>query len=61
MFLTETVLVGVISEVIGIFTGYRLSYALAYILSNFMQTQQQNSASRTPETRITINPVFSLE
>jgi ABC-type antimicrobial peptide transport system permease subunit len=60
MFLSEAVLIGLIGGLIGVFTGYGSSYALASILSNFMQPQQQNTIIRTPETRgMSINPVFS--
>jgi len=46
-------------------TGYGLSFALAYMLSSFMQPQQQqqNSAFQTSETHptIAISHVFSPE
>lgn len=62
MFLAEAVWIGVFGGLIGLFTGYGLSYVLAYALSGFMQPYQQNAAFSTPETqRININPVFSPE
>jgi putative ABC transport system permease protein len=63
MFLTEAMLIGVMGGLIGISTGYGLSYFLAYTLSNFMQPRHgQDTVFQTQETqRIAINPVFSFE
>ncbi len=63
MFLTEAVLIGIMGGLIGIFTGYGLSYFLAYILSGSMQPRHgQDTVFQTPETqRMAINPIFSLE
>jgi putative ABC transport system permease protein len=63
MFLSEAVLIGIIGGLIGIFTGYGLSFALAYMLSSFIQPQRQDTTFQTPEAqqRIAINPVFSPE
>lgn len=61
MFLAEAVLIGLIGSVIGLFTGYGLSYGLASLLSGFIQPQQ-NTTFQNPETPpLTITPVFSLE
>jgi len=60
MFLTEAALIGMIGGIVGIFSGYGLSYALAYMLSGFAQPQHQDTVFQTPETqRMAINPVFS--
>ena len=63
MFLSEAVLIGIIGGLIGIFTGYGLSFALAYMLSSFIQPQHQDTTFQTPEApqRIAISPVFSPE
>jgi putative ABC transport system permease protein len=62
MFLSEAVLIGVTGGLIGIFTGYGLSYALTYVLSGFMQPQHQGTVFQAPEAqRMTINPVFTPE
>lgn len=62
MFLTETMLIGMIGGVIGIITGYGLSYALAYGLSGIIQSQQQNVTSPGPPTQpLRITPLFSPE
>lgn len=62
MFLTEAMLIGVIGGLIGLFTGYGLSFGLAYMLSGFMHLDQQDGVFQTPEAqRMAINPVFSLE
>lgn len=62
MFLTETMLIGVIGGIIGILTGYGLSYALAHGVSSLIQTQQQNPTAQGPETQsLTITPIFSPE
>lgn len=60
IFLTEETLIGIIGELIGVFTGYGFSYILAYVLSGFMQPQQQDAVFQTPETqRMLITPAFS--
>jgi putative ABC transport system permease protein len=61
IFLSEALLTGIVGGLIGIFTGYGLSFALAYVLSSFMQPQQQNLVFQNPESRQTmlISPVFS--
>lgn len=63
MFLSEAVLIGLMGGLIGIFSGYGISYALAYILSSFIQPQQQqNTIFQNPEAQpITVTPVFSAE
>lgn len=62
IFLTEATLIGVIGGLIGVFTGYGLSHVLAFVLSGFMQPQQQDTAFQAPDTqRMTIKPVFSPE
>jgi len=64
MFLSEAVLIGIIGGLIGVITGHGLSFALAYALSSFMQSQQQqDTVFQTPETSrtMTIRPVVSLE
>jgi len=62
MFLAEAVLIGLIGGLIGIPTGYWLSYGLTYVLSGFMKPRQQDTLMPAPETqRMVINPVFSLE
>jgi ABC-type antimicrobial peptide transport system permease subunit len=59
MLLVEAILVGPVGRMIGVFTGYRLSYRLAYVLSGFIQPQQ-NTPFRSPETqKMTISPIFS--
>ena len=62
MFLTETILIGLMGGIIGILSGYGLSYVLAYGLSGLMQFQQQNPNPQGSETQgITITPIFSPE
>jgi len=64
MFLAEALLIGTMGGLIGLLTGYGLSFGLAYVLSSFMQPQHQRSIGfQTPESpqRITITPVFSPE
>jgi putative ABC transport system permease protein len=62
MFLSEAILIGLMGGVIGVFTGYGSSYALAYVLSMFMQPQQQGTLFNAPGTqRLAINPAFSPE
>jgi len=62
MFLSEAMLIGIVGGLIGIFSGYGLSFALSYVLSGFIQPQQQDTAFPTASPqRMTISPVFSLE
>ncbi|NWF86296.1 ABC transporter permease [Candidatus Bathyarchaeota archaeon] len=63
MFLSEAVLVGMVGGLIGILTGYGLSFVLSYGLSNFIQPQQQDTAFQSPgvQQSMAIRPVFSLE
>jgi len=62
IFLSEAALIGVLGGLIGVFSGYGLSHALAYALSSFMQPQTQDTVFQTPETqKMSITPVFSLE
>jgi putative ABC transport system permease protein len=62
MFLTETMLIGIIGGIIGILAGYGLSYALAFAVSGLVQSSQQNSAFGTPNNQsLTITPIFSPE
>lgn len=61
MFLTEALLIGVMGGLIGIFTGYGISFGLAYALSGFIQPQQ-DTVFQSPETQsLVINPIFSLQ
>ncbi len=63
MFLAEAALVGVIGGLIGVLTGYGLSFALANILSTFIQSSQQTArVIQTSQTeKMMINPIFSSE
>jgi putative ABC transport system permease protein len=63
MFLAEAMLVGLMGGLIGVFTGYGLSYAVAYGLSRFIQPQHQDTTFQTPEQpqRLAITPAFSPE
>jgi putative ABC transport system permease protein len=62
MFLTETVLIGIIGGLIGILMGYGLSYALAFGVSGLVQSSQQSSLPQGPGSQsLSITPVFSLE
>jgi putative ABC transport system permease protein len=63
MFLAEAILIGVAGGVIGLFTGYGLSYGMARLLSNFIQSQhQQDTLFSTPRREaLTINPIFTPE
>lgn len=64
MFLTETMLIGVMGGVIGIITGYGLSYALAFVVSGLVQSSQQTSgftSAGNQSQNLTITPVFSPE
>jgi len=63
MFLAEATLIGVAGGFIGIFSGYGLSYAMAYLLSIFIQPQQQqNTLFSAPGRKpLTISPIFTPE
>lgn len=61
MFLTETMLIGIIGGLIGILMGYGLSYALAFGLSGFVKSSQQSGLQGPGSQSLTITPVFSLE
>jgi len=61
MFLSEAVLIGALGGVIGAFTGYGASYALAYVLSGFMQPQGDQLFATPEQYGMTINPVFTPE
>jgi len=62
IFLAETALIGILGGLIGVPTGYGLSYLLSYGVSNFMGGQnQQGTVFQTPETqRLMVSPIFSL-
>jgi len=62
MFLAEALLIGIVGGLIGVFTGYGLSFAFAYMLSNLIQPQSQDAASQTlSPQRLEVHPIFSLE
>jgi ABC-type antimicrobial peptide transport system permease subunit len=61
MFLTETMLIGIIGGIIGILMGYGLSYALAFGLSGFVQSSQQSGLQAPGSQSLSITPVFSPE
>jgi putative ABC transport system permease protein len=62
MFLSEVMLIGVIGGLIGICTGYGLSFALSYVLSSFMQPQREDVGFRAMQQQgMTISPVFTPE
>jgi putative ABC transport system permease protein len=64
MFLTETMLIGIMGGVIGIVTGYGLSYALAFAVSGLVQSSQQSSSFSSAGNQsqsLTITPIFSPE
>jgi putative ABC transport system permease protein len=63
MFLAEAAMIGVIGGFIGLFTGYGLSYALAIVLSSFIQPQQQQDTLFSTPGRepLSISPVFTPE
>jgi len=62
MFLTEAALIGVLGGLVGVPTGYGLSYILSYGVSSFMGGQrQQDTVFQTPETqRAMVSPIFSV-
>jgi putative ABC transport system permease protein len=61
MFLTETMLIGIIGGLIGILMGYGLSYALAFGVTGLVQSSQQSGLQGPGSQSISITPVFSLE
>jgi putative ABC transport system permease protein len=62
MFLTETMLIGIMGGLIGILMGYGLSYALTFGVSGLVQSSQQSSLPQGPGSQsLSITPVFSLE
>jgi putative ABC transport system permease protein len=61
MFLTETMLIGMIGGLIGILMGYGLSYALAFGLAGFVQSSQQSGLQGLGSQSLSITPVFSPE
>jgi putative ABC transport system permease protein len=61
MFLTETMLIGIIGGLIGILMGYGLSYALAFGLSGLVQSSQQSGLPGPGSQNLSITPVFSPE
>jgi putative ABC transport system permease protein len=63
MFLAEAVWIGAVGGLIGLFTGYGLSYALASLISRFVQPQQQqDTLFATPGRQpLAIHPIFTPE
>jgi putative ABC transport system permease protein len=61
IFLTETMLVGIIGGLVGILTGYGLSYALAFGLSGYVQSSQQSGLQAPGTQSLSITPIFSPE
>ena len=63
MFLAEATLIGIAGGFIGIFGGYGLSYAVASILSSFIQpAQHSDTIFSTPGREpLTISPIFTPE
>jgi len=64
MFLTETMLIGIMGGIIGIVTGYGLSYVLAFAVSGLVQSSQQSSgfsAAGNQSQNLKITPIFSPE
>jgi putative ABC transport system permease protein len=61
MFLTETLLIGLIGGLIGIAAGYGLSHGLAYALGIFLQPSQgRTGIGQNPDAEsLTITPIFS--
>ncbi len=62
MFLAEALLIGIVGGLIGVFTGYGLSFGFAYMLSNLIQPQNPDTSSQAfnPQ-RLEVRPIFSLE
>jgi putative ABC transport system permease protein len=63
MFLAEALWIGAVGGLIGVCTGYGLSYALASLISTFVQPQQQqDTLFATPGRQpLAIHPVFTPE
>jgi putative ABC transport system permease protein len=63
LFLAEAILIGAVGGMIGLLTGYGLSHVLAYMLSSFIRSQQQDGTLfQTPERQaLQINPIFTPE
>ncbi len=63
MFLAEASLVGAAGGIIGILTGYGLSYGMANVLSSLMQPEQSSDLLFSTPGRqpLTISPVFTAE
>jgi len=61
MFLTETMLIGIVGGLIGILMGYGLSYALAFGLSGFVQASRLSRLQGPGSQSLSITPVFSPE
>jgi putative ABC transport system permease protein len=63
MFLSEAILIGMMGSLIGLVSGYALSYILVIVLSSFLLPGQQSGIVQNPGTaqKLTITPVFSLE
>jgi len=60
MFLAETALIGLLGGLIGVPTGYGLSYLLSIIISRFTMGQQQGTVFQNPETQHPmVTPIFS--
>jgi putative ABC transport system permease protein len=61
VFLAETALIGLLGGLIGVPTGYGLSYLLGLVVSRFTMGQQQGTVFQNPEAQraTTITPVFS--
>lgn len=61
IFLTEATLIGMLGGLIGVPTGYGLSYLLSFVASNFMGGQRQDTVFQAPETQSAmVSPIFSL-
>jgi putative ABC transport system permease protein len=60
IFLAETALIGLLGGLIGVPTGYGLSYLLSIIISRFTMGQHQGTVFQNPETQHpTVTPIFS--
>jgi len=59
MFLTEAAIIGIAGGLIGILIGYGTSYALASVLSNFIQPQQTTLFSTPGTQALSITPIFT--
>jgi putative ABC transport system permease protein len=61
IFLTETFLIGILGGLIGVPSGYGLSYLLSYVTSNYLGSRQQGAIIQNPAARtMMISPIFSL-